>query len=55
MGSENNLRLANNKAERLTIRKLTYKNPTMKLMFDEARAANQLEEVTEQEEDESMI
>lgn len=55
VGSENNLRLANNKAERLTIRKLTYKNPTMKRMFDEARAANQLEEVTEQEEDESMI
>ncbi len=55
VGSENNLRLANNKAERLTIRKLTYKNPTMKRMFDEARAADQLEEVTEQEEDESMI
>jgi len=55
VGSENNLRLANNKAERLTIRKLTYKNPTMKRMFDEARATNQLEEVTEQEEDESMI
>ena len=48
VGSENNLRLANNKAERLTIRKLTYKNPTMKRMFDEARAANQLEEVSEE-------
>lgn len=52
VGSENNLRLANNKAERLTIRKLTYKNPTMKRMFDEARAANQLEEVSEEIEEE---
>lgn len=32
--SENNLRLANNKVEDLTIKKLTYKNPTMKEMFD---------------------
>ena len=52
VGSENNLRLANNKAERLTIRKLTYKNPTMKRMFDEARAANQMEEVSEEIEEE---
>ena len=37
MNSENNLRLANDKAEALTIRKLTYKNPTMKAKFDEAR------------------
>jgi hypothetical protein len=34
ISSENNLRLANEKAEDLTIRKLTYKNPTMKKMFD---------------------
>ena len=54
VGSENNLRLANNKAERLTIRKLTYKNPTMKRMFDEARVANQLEEVSEEIEEESV-
>lgn len=54
VGSENNLRLANNKAERLTIRKLTYKNPTMKRMFDEARAANQMEEVSEEIEEESV-
>ena len=54
VGSENNLRLANNKAERLTIRKLTYKNPTMKRMFDEARAANQLEEVSEEIEEENV-
>ena len=39
VGSEDNLRLANDKAESLTIRKLTYKNPTMKAKFDEARKA----------------
>ena len=38
IGSENNLRIANNKAEELTIKKLTYKNPTMKAKFDEARS-----------------
>lgn len=37
VGSDNNLRYANNKAEKLTIRKLTYENPTMKAKFDEAR------------------
>ena len=37
LGSENNLRLANQDTEELTIRKLTYKNPTMKVKFDEAR------------------
>ena len=37
MVREDNLRLANDKAEDLTIRKLTYKNPTMKAKFDEAR------------------
>ena len=37
LGSENNLRLANNKAEALTIKKLTHNNPTMKAKFDEAR------------------
>lgn len=31
--SENNLRLANNKADDLTIKKLTYNNPTMKIKF----------------------
>ncbi|MBH5328446.1 DUF2130 domain-containing protein [Eikenella sp. S3360] len=34
LGSENNLRLANDKAEDLTVRKLTRKNPTMKAKFD---------------------
>lgn len=33
IGSENNLRLANDKADALTIRKLTHKNPTMKAAF----------------------
>ena len=37
LGSENNLRLANQDTEDLTIRKLTYKNPTMKALFDSAR------------------
>ena len=40
LGSENNLRLANQDTEELTIRKLTYKNPTMKAKFDEAREKN---------------
>lgn len=35
--SENYLRLANQDTEDLTIRKLTFKNPTMKAKFDEAR------------------
>ena len=34
LSSENNLRLANNKADDLTIKKLTYGNPTMKASFD---------------------
>ncbi|MCX4276217.1 MAG: DUF2130 domain-containing protein, partial [Candidatus Gastranaerophilales bacterium] len=45
LSSENNLRLANNKAEDLTIKRLTRGNPTMKQMF----AA--LEEAKENEED----
>lgn len=40
LGSENNLRLANQDTEELTIRRLTYKNPTMKAKFDEARKEN---------------
>ena len=44
LGSERNLRLANDKAEDLTIRSLTYKNPTMKALFDEARIQNSPEE-----------
>ncbi len=34
LSSENNLRLANNKAEDLTVKRLTRKNPTMKAKFD---------------------
>ena len=37
LSSENNLRLANEKTEDLTIKKLTYNNPTMKDKFDELK------------------
>jgi hypothetical protein len=37
LGSENNLRLANNKAEELTVKKLTRKNPTMAKKFEEVK------------------
>ena len=37
LSSENNLRLANNKAQDLTIKKLTRNNPTMAAKFEEAR------------------
>ena len=40
LGSENNLRLANQDTENLTIRKLTYNNPTMRAKFEEARKTN---------------
>ena len=40
LGSENNLRLANQDTENLTIRKLTYNNPTMKAKFEEAKKTN---------------
>ena len=43
IGSENNLRLANDKADNLTIKRLTRGNPTMKAKFDEVRQ-NKLEE-----------
>ena len=42
LGSEDNLRLANNKAEDITIKKLTRGNPTMAAKFDEVRS-NQTE------------
>lgn len=41
LGSERNLRLANDKAEDLTVKKLIRKNPTMKALLDEARAARE--------------
>jgi len=37
IGSENNLRLANDKAEELSIKKLTRGNPTMQQKFEEVR------------------
>lgn len=43
LGSENNLRLANDKAEALTIKKLTRNNPTMTAKFEEARQASGIE------------
>lgn len=39
LGSENNLRLANNKADDLTVKKLTKKNPTMAEKFEELKNA----------------
>ena len=48
-GSKDNLRLANDKAEKLTIRKLTWKNPTMKAKFAEARLLNDAEDAEEVE------
>lgn len=42
LSSENHLRLANDKAEALTIKKLTRGNPTMKEKFDEARKNQEL-------------
>lgn len=41
LGSENNLRLANERAEKLTIRKLTRNNPTMKAAFAELKEKNE--------------
>lgn len=46
LSSENNLRLANNKAENLTIKKLTNNNPTMSRMFDEYNKSNVKKEVS---------
>lgn len=47
LASENNLRLANNKLEDLTIKKLTWKNPTMQEEFAKVREAAQLEQQKE--------
>jgi hypothetical protein len=52
IGSENNLRLANDKAEALTIKKLTRGNPTMKAKFDEARKAKEEQGVDDQPQEE---
>ena len=50
LASENNLRLANNKLDDLTIKKLTWKNPTMQEKFAEARAAGRLSRNSDQTE-----
>ena len=50
LGSERNLRLANDKAQDLTIKKLTRKNPTMKAKFAALREGeNALPEAADQE------
>ena len=38
LSSENNLRLANNKADELTIKRLTHNNPTMKEKFNQLKS-----------------
>ncbi|WP_394277819.1 hypothetical protein, partial [Luteococcus sp.] len=38
LGADRNLRLANDKAQDVTVKKLTRKNPTMKAKFDELEA-----------------
>lgn len=43
LSSENNLRLANNKAEDLTIKRLTRGNPTMTAKFEESADQKQIE------------
>lgn len=45
ISSENNLRLANNKAEDLTIKRLTRGNPTMKAKFAELKQIKEEEEI----------
>lgn len=44
LSSENNLRLANSKAEDLSIKRLTKNAPSVKELFDEQRAARETEE-----------
>ena len=43
LGSENQLRLANNKAQDVTIRRLTRNNETMKAKFDEVKKSKEAE------------
>ena len=45
--TQNQLRLANNKVEDVSVKKLTYNNPTMKKMFEEARKNAESEEKPE--------
>lgn len=43
LSSENNLRLANNKLQEVSVKKLTKNNPTMQVKFDELRNAKPIE------------
>ena len=45
--TDDNLRLANNKVEDLTIKKLTKNNPTMQKMFEELEEEKEIEEIEE--------
>ena len=47
MSSENNLRLANNKAEELSIKKLTKNAPSVREMFEEEKKKQEFETVEE--------
>ena len=46
LGSENQLRLANNKAQDVTIKRLTKNNPTMTAEFERLHEARQIEPTT---------
>ena len=48
--SANQLRLANNDAMELSIRKLTYGNPTMKKLFEEAQVISEDAQIVTDEE-----
>ncbi len=52
VGAENQLRLANNKLDELTVKKLTRGNPTMKAKFEEARQQKAVLDVQPIEDDE---
>lgn len=43
LSSENNLRIANDKAGELTIKRLTRNNPTMEKMFDEVKTTKEID------------
>ena len=45
MGADRNLRLANDKAQDVTIKKLTRGNPTMKARFDELKNRESAERI----------
>ncbi len=47
LGSERNLRIANDKAQDLSVKKLTRGNPTMKAKFDELKESKKIEEANE--------